>query len=142
MGDSELRRPFWDIDYLIEEEPEVTFDGDYRNINTSRGGQFVGAVVREATSLCMTRSRETPKEPVTDLKRIIQRSHRQQQQQKIQDPPPSDVGNIPHENPLFDEANDNALGDLPAPPQLPVNLHIACNERTLRDYTLPNLDMV
>ncbi|KAA3457178.1 RING-H2 finger protein ATL63 [Gossypium australe] len=43
---------------------------------------------------------------------------------------------------VFNKANDNTLEDPPTPPQVPENLHMASNERTLRDYTLPSLDMV
>ncbi|KAA3486809.1 hypothetical protein EPI10_030682 [Gossypium australe] len=60
----------------------------------------------------------------------------------MQDPPPPAVGNVPRENPLFGDANDNTLGDPLAPPQLPANLHMARNEQTLRYYALPSLDMV
>ncbi|KAA3484350.1 NADH--cytochrome b5 reductase 1-like [Gossypium australe] len=60
----------------------------------------------------------------------------------MQDPPPPTEGNVPHDNLMFDNANDNTLGDPPTPPQLPANLHMAHNERTLRDYALPSLDMV
>ncbi|KAA3484357.1 Retrotransposon gag protein [Gossypium australe] len=60
----------------------------------------------------------------------------------MQDPPPFAVGNVPCKNPLFNEANNNALRDPPAPPQLLANLHMTHNERTLRDHALPSLDMV
>ncbi|KAA3483650.1 Retrotransposon gag protein [Gossypium australe] len=59
----------------------------------------------------------------------------------MQDPPPPAVGNVLRENPLFGDADDNALRNLLAPPQLPTNVHMACNETTLRDYALPSLDM-
>ncbi|KAA3462050.1 RING-H2 finger protein ATL63 [Gossypium australe] len=52
-------------------------------------------------------------------------------------------GNLPlRENPLFDEVNNNNLEDPPPPPQLPANINMAHNEKTMREYALPNLDMV
>ncbi|KAA3483571.1 Integrase-like protein [Gossypium australe] len=56
--------------------------------------------------------------------------------------PPLAVGNLPYENPLFNEANNNLQDFPPPPPQLPANIPITCNERTLREYALPNLDIV
>ncbi|KAA3486757.1 Integrase-like protein [Gossypium australe] len=58
----------------------------------------------------------------------------------MQEQPPLSVGNIPHENPLFDDADDSAVGNPPAP-QLPANVQMARNERTIKDYALPSLDM-
>ncbi|KAA3488392.1 hypothetical protein EPI10_032151 [Gossypium australe] len=52
-------------------------------------------------------------------------------------------GNLPRcENPLYDKANNNNLDYPSPPPQLPANNLKASNERTLREYGLPNLDMV
>ncbi|KAA3473560.1 RING-H2 finger protein ATL63 [Gossypium australe] len=59
----------------------------------------------------------------------------------MQDPPPPVAIIIPHDNPLFCGVDDKALGDPPTP-QLPANVHMAWNERTLRDYALPSLDRV
>lgn len=58
----------------------------------------------------------------------------------MQNQPPV-IGNLPHNNPLFDEANDNPQ-HLPPPSQLPAKIPMVSNERTLRDYVLPNLEMV
>ncbi|KAA3480928.1 RING-H2 finger protein ATL63 [Gossypium australe] len=77
----------------------------------------------------MTHNRGTHIKLVTDLEKIIQRNRRK--------------GNLPpRENSLFDEANDNNLEDPPPPPQLPANINMACQERTLKEYARPNLDMV
>ncbi|KAA3480391.1 Retrotransposon gag protein [Gossypium australe] len=59
----------------------------------------------------------------------------------MQEQPPPAVGNVPCDNPLFGDTEDNTLRDL-ATPQLPTNLHMAQNERTLWDYALPSLNMV
>ncbi|KAA3483924.1 oligopeptide transporter 4-like [Gossypium australe] len=59
----------------------------------------------------------------------------------MQDLAPPAVGNMPRANPLFNDADDNALGNLPAP-QLPANIQMAQNERTSRDYALPSINMV
>ncbi|KAA3462831.1 oligopeptide transporter 4-like [Gossypium australe] len=59
----------------------------------------------------------------------------------MQEQPLPAVGNVPCEDPLFGDADDNALRDLPRP-KLPTNMHMAQNERTLQDYALPSLDMV
>ncbi|KAA3469439.1 hypothetical protein EPI10_015226 [Gossypium australe] len=53
----------------------------------------------------------------------------------MQNPPPLAVGNVPYKNSFFNEANDNVLGDPPAPLQLPTNLHMA-------HYVLPSVDTV
>ncbi|MBA0670767.1 hypothetical protein Goklo_024351 [Gossypium klotzschianum] len=50
--------------------------------------------------------------------------------------------NLPCDNLLFDEVNELNIQDLPPPPQLPANPSMACEERNLRDYALPNLEMV
>ncbi|KAA3480228.1 hypothetical protein EPI10_020677 [Gossypium australe] len=91
----------------------------------------------------MNRSRDTHIVAVIELERIIRRNHQQQQQQQsMPDPPLPAVGNVPRENPLFGSTDDNTLGNPPTPPQLPVNVHMACNERALKDYALPSLEMV
>ncbi|MBA0605362.1 hypothetical protein Godav_017948, partial [Gossypium davidsonii] len=50
--------------------------------------------------------------------------------------------NLPCDNLLFDEVNELNIQDLPPPPQLPANPSMAYEERNLRDYALPNLEMV
>ncbi|KAA3488393.1 hypothetical protein EPI10_032152 [Gossypium australe] len=49
---------------------------------------------------------------------------------------------VTDDNPLYDKANNNNLDYPSPPPQLPANNLKASNERTLREYGLPNLDMV
>ncbi|KAA3479912.1 hypothetical protein EPI10_020386 [Gossypium australe] len=48
----------------------------------------------------------------------------------MQDPPLPTTGNVPHENPLFGDTNDNILRDPPAP-QLPANEHILITREPL-----------
>ncbi|KAA3466623.1 hypothetical protein EPI10_001702 [Gossypium australe] len=54
---------------------------------------------------------------------------------------PPTTFNPPRKNPLFDDSN---LPDLPPPPpsQLSLELSMAREECTLRDYALPNLDLL